>query len=124
MSTGSTSPHVTGPEIERRTYEIVRDRLLGHGKTLAERADALNKKRLELFGGTELAVLGNERIRTENNCVPRDIKEVSNHLLFGYNVFIGLKRETHVEDVFSLHTFEKSEAGISFRTVSKDDPGY
>ena len=68
------------PEIERGTYEIIRDRLLGHGKILAERADGLNKKRLEIFGSTELAVLGNERIRTENNCIPRDIKEVGNHL--------------------------------------------
>ena len=35
----------TGPEIERGTYEIIRDRLIGHGKTLAERAEELNKKR-------------------------------------------------------------------------------
>ena len=101
----TTSTDVHKPEIERGTYEIIRDRLLGHGKVLAELADTLNEIRLELFGSTDLAVLGNERIRTENNCVPRDIKEVGNYLLFGYNVFIGLKRETHIEDVFSLHTF-------------------
>ena len=120
----STSSDVPKLEIERGTYEIIRDRLVGHGKVLAERAHTLNTKRLELFGGTDLAVLGNERIRTENNCVPRDIKEVGNYLLFGYNVFIGLKRETHIEDVFSLHTFEKTDQGISFRSVSKDAPGY
>ena len=120
----STSTDVQKVEIERGTYEIIRDRLLGHGKVLAERADTLNEKRLELFGSTDLAVLGNERIRTENNCVPRDIKEVGNYLLFGYNVFIGLKRETHIEDVFSLHTFEKTDEGISLRSVSKDAPGY
>ncbi len=120
----STSPDTQKPEIERGTYEIIRDRLLGHGKTLAERADSLNKKRLELFGGTELAVLGNERIRTENNCVPRDIKEVGNRLLFGYNVFIGLKRETHVDDVFSLHTFDKTDDGITLHAVAKDSPAY
>ena len=122
MSTTSTD--VQQPEIERGTYEIIRDRLLGHGKTLAERADGLNKKRLEIFGGTELAVLGNERIRTENNCVPRDIKEVGNYLLFGYNVFIGLKKETHVEDVLSLHSHEKTEDGFVFRKVEKDSPDY
>ena len=112
------------PEIERGTYEIIRDRLLEQGKTLAARADALNAKRLELFGGTELAILGNERIRTENNCVPRDIKDVSGLLLFGYNVFIGLKRETAVEDVFSLHELKRSEDGFSFEEVTKDSPGY
>jgi hypothetical protein len=120
----STSPETPKPEIERGTYEIIRERLLRHGQTLAERADGLNERRLELFGGTELAVLGNERIRTENNCVPRDIKEVGNHLLFGYNVFIGLKRETHVDDVFSLHTFEKTNDGITFHAVPKDSPAY
>ena len=128
MSTGSTGSTGTAetakPEIERGTYEIIRDRLLGHGDSLAERANALNQKRLELFGGTELAVAGNERIRTENNCVPRDIKEVGDALLFGYNVFIGLKRETRVEDVLSLHKCERTDDGFSFRTIEKDSPDY
>jgi hypothetical protein len=51
-----------------------------------------------------MALLGSDRIRTENNCVPRDIVEAGGELLlFGYNVFIGLKTETQVSDVFSLH---------------------
>ncbi len=110
--------------IERGTYEIIRDRLLGQGKELSTRAEALNKKRLELFGGTELAVIGNERIRTANNCVPRDIKEVGPFLLFGYNVFIGLKTETAVEDVFSLHRFEETDGGFTFNAVAPDSPDY
>ena len=36
--------------IEQGTYEILRDRLLGSGKTLAAKADALNKRRIEVFG--------------------------------------------------------------------------
>jgi hypothetical protein len=93
--------------IERGTYEVIRDRLTSHGKTLAEKAGRLNKRRLELFGGLEMALLGSERIRTENNCVPADIAGVGGLLLFGYNVFIGLRTETRVEDVFSLHRFEE-----------------
>ena len=58
-------------------------------RSSGERAEALNARRKELFGGTELAVLGNERVRTEHNCVPRDIVGVGEHLLFGYNVFLG-----------------------------------
>jgi hypothetical protein len=108
--------------IERGTYEIIRDRLVGHGNELSSRASGLNTKRLEIFGGTELGVLGNERIRTENNCIPRDIKEVSDLLLFGYHVFIGLKRETQVSDVLSLHRFEKTQDGFSFHPVSEDSP--
>ncbi|HXV65506.1 MAG TPA: DNA repair ATPase, partial [Vicinamibacteria bacterium] len=110
--------------LERGTYEIVRDRLLAQGKTLGEKAESLNRKRLDLFGGAELAVLGNERIRTENNCIPRDIKGVGNNLLFGYNVFIGLKRQTRVEDVFSLHHFERTDRGFSFRQIEPDSPDF
>ena len=92
--------------IEQGTYEILRDRLLGSGKTLAAKADALNKRRIEVFGGYEMALLGSDRIRTENNCVPRDIVEAGGLLVFGYNVFIGLKTETLVSDVFSVHRLE------------------
>ena len=92
--------------IEQGTYEVLRDRLLASGKTLAEKSAALNKRRIDLFGGYEMALLGSDRIRTENNCVPRDIVEAGGLLLFGYNVFIGLKTETRVEDVFSVHRIE------------------
>ena len=34
-------------------------------------------------------------------------------LLFGYNVFIGLKAETSVDDVFSLHHYKSSPEGLS-----------
>ncbi len=92
--------------IERGTYEVIRERLAAHGKTLAAKAASLNKRRIEVFGGTEMALLGSDRIRTENNCVPRDIVEVGELLLFGYNVFIGLKTETQIEDVFSVHRID------------------
>ncbi|HEX7708528.1 MAG TPA: DNA repair ATPase [Thermoanaerobaculia bacterium] len=89
--------------IEQGTYELLKARLAEQGKGLAALAETLNGRRLEIFGGTEMALLGSERIRTENNCVPRDIVEVGDLLLFGYNVFIGLKTETSVNDVLSLH---------------------
>ncbi|HEX2835610.1 MAG TPA: DNA repair ATPase [Thermoanaerobaculia bacterium] len=92
--------------IEQGTYEVLRERLAGTGKVLAAKAERLNKRRIELFGGAEMALLGSDRIRTENNCVPRDIVEVGGLLLFGYNVFLGLKTETRIEDVFSLHRFD------------------
>ncbi len=107
--------------IERGTYEIIRDRLLGHAKTLGDKAQALNQARLDLFGGAEMTVIGNERIRTENNCVPRDIAEIAGRLLFGYNVFLGLKRETAVADVFSMHSFEETaEGGFVFDRAPPD----
>ncbi len=104
--------------ISQGTYEILRGRLNEHSKTLRQRADALNAKRLEVFGGTETTVVGNERIRTENNCVPRDVISVGHYLLFGYNVFLGLKTETHVQDVLSLHTIEEKDGSFEIEALS------
>jgi len=111
------------PTIERGTYEIIRDRLLGHGSELEARATALNARRLELFGGIETEVIGNERIRTEHNCIPRDIVAVGDRLLFGYHVFIGLKRETAVADVFSLLRFERTDDGLTFEPIASSADG-
>lgn len=110
----------TQPEIERGSYDILRERLAAHGNALAGKATALNGKRIEVFGGSELAVVGTERIRTENNCVPRDIVAVGHHLLFGYNVFIGLRTEMKVSDVFSLHRLEQNEQELEFPEVAAD----
>ncbi len=108
------------PTVERGTYEIIRDRLIERGRVLGERAEALNAKRLELFGSTELAVIGSERIRTENNCVPRDIVSGGERMLFGFNVFIGLKTETSVADVFSLHELDRTDEGFAFTPIPFD----
>nr|BFE87018.1 hypothetical protein GCM10020093_096190 [Planobispora longispora] len=92
---------------------MLRARLAEQAAELARRAETLNARRLEAFGGTELRLIGAERIRTENNCVPRDIVSIGDLMLFGYNVFIGLKPETTVEDVFSAHRFSRD--GDAFR---------
>ncbi|MFC1610509.1 DNA repair ATPase [Myxococcota bacterium] len=96
----------TGEEaIDSGSYELLRNRLFDQSATLGEKATALNARRVEIFGGTQMTVIGNERIRTENNCIPRDLVGVGDRLLFGYNVFIGLRKETRVADVFSQHRF-------------------
>lgn len=118
--TGQAPPQ----ELERGTFEIVRDRLIAHSAALSAKAETLNTRRLELFGGTEMAVLGSERIRTENNCVPRDIVGVGDLFLFGYNVFIGLRKEISVADTFSLHRFVQTGDGFEFPPLASGDPGY
>ena len=94
------------------TYELLRRRLLDHAADLSRRAEALNSKRIETFGSTRFEIAGSERIRTENNAVPRDIAAVGNAMVFAYNVFIGLKTETAVDDVFSLHTYTNDGDGF------------
>jgi len=119
-----TSPEASAPAIERGTYEVIRDRLVEQSRGLRDKANRLNERRLALFGGTEMAIVGTERIRTENNCVPRDIVAVGDRMLFGYNVFIGLKTETAVGDVFSLHRFERTDGRFAFEPVPPDSPDY
>jgi len=98
--------------VEGGNYDVIRQRLSGMGSKLRDAAQALNERRSDTFGSTELVIAGNERIRTENNCVPRDIVQVGGHLLVGYTVFLGLKKKTTVEDVFSLQSFERTDEGF------------
>ncbi|MCK5356454.1 MAG: DNA repair ATPase, partial [Methyloprofundus sp.] len=94
---------------EGGAYEVIRKRLLEQGKKLKQQTQALNTARLAEFGSSEMAVAARVRVRTENNCVARDIVQVGDLLLFGYNVYIGLKKETRIEDVFSLFRLTKGE---------------
>ena len=55
----TTATEQSAPAVERGTYEIIRDRLVAHARALGEKAEALNARRLELFGSTELKVVGN-----------------------------------------------------------------
>jgi hypothetical protein len=112
-----------GTEQVGGSYDVIRERLVNQAKDLAERASKLNEARVAEFGGTELAVIGNERVRTENNCLPRDILQVGGRLLFGYNVFLGLRSETSASDVFSLHKFEQDGEAFDFSAVPFEEGG-
>ena len=87
-------------------YEVLRKRLSALNTTLCGTLEKINIKRKEVFGGNESQVLGNDRIQTENNCTPRDIIGIGKTMLFGYNVYLGLRSETKISDVFSCHKFE------------------
>jgi len=88
-------------ELDQGTFAVVRARLDEQGKALAEQAGALNARRSELFGGVATRLLASARVRTEHNCVPRDIINVGDRLLLGYQVFLGLKSTVSPVDVFT-----------------------
>jgi len=102
---------------EAGAYDVIRKRLDEQGSRLKTLAQTLNKERLAEFGGVQIEAVGRTRVRTENNCVPRDIVQVGEQLLFGYNVFIGLKKHTHIEDVFSVYTLEQVEDNFTLHPV-------
>ncbi|NRQ30313.1 AAA domain-containing protein [Nonomuraea sp. NN258] len=124
---GAGAAPAGGSGLEAGTYEVLRNRLQAQAKALAEAAEAVNEQRLKVFGGAELRLLGTERIRTENNCVPRDIVSLGDVMLFGYNVFIGLKPETTVDDVFAVHRFSREGDAFRFdadRLQTLEDPSF
>ncbi|WP_372446401.1 DNA repair ATPase [Streptomyces chrestomyceticus] len=92
------------PDLADGTYELLRDRLANAAADLADRACTLNARRVETFGGTELALLGTDGLRTADACVIRDVAQVGGLLLTGRN---GRPEPgapaTAVTDVFALH---------------------
>ncbi len=119
-------------QLEEGTYEVLRRRLLKHGEELQGRLSQLNTDRQEVFGAVEPALVATERISTEYNCIPRDIISIGGgKLLFGYNVQMGLKSVTDVQDVFDFfeydseeHHFHKAEGGPLEDPQFQDDFAY
>lgn len=85
------------------SYDLLKKRLESQGEGLLKKTQALNEQRLAEFGRSEQALVLRTRARTENNAVARDLVRIGDLLLFGYNVFIGLRKETAVGDVFGLY---------------------
>ena len=99
------------------SYELLKKRLVSHGDALLSRTQALNTARVAEFGRNEQSLILRTRARTENNCVARDIVRIGDRLLFGYNVFIGLRKETAVGDVFALYRLAESGAGDELESL-------
>lgn len=118
---GEGAPTPETEAMEGGAYEVLRKRLLALDGRLCEALDELNTRRKEVFGGHETKLIGNQRVATDNNCVPRDIVAIDGHMLFGYNVFIGLKTETQVEDVLSLLKFDGEQFGASTLDLLDDE---
>nr|WP_258868909.1 DNA repair ATPase [Alkalilimnicola ehrlichii] len=114
---------------EGGTYTVIRRRLEQQAQAVAAKAERLNNSREETFGSTDMAVIGGARVRTENNCVARDIACVGEYLLFGYQVHLGLKQQTRIEDVFGLHRLHVDADGSELESVPVagtflDDPSF
>ncbi|MCG7550198.1 DNA repair ATPase [Pseudoalteromonas sp. Of7M-16] len=88
--------------LEQGSYDLIKRRLSNSGAQLRKDIDLLNQNRIETFGSTEIKVKGRARVRTEHNCIPRDIVLIGDKLIFAYNVFLGLKKNTQVGDVFTV----------------------
>ena len=103
------------------SFDLLRKRLTALAETLRGKTETLNRQRLEVYGRVEPKLQARLAARTENNCVARDVVRVGDNLLFAYNVFIGLKKQTRVEDVFCLYNLGDSEAGAELEPVPSAD---
>ncbi len=102
------------------TFELLRKRLVAAAETLSAKAEALNARRVEAYGRVDSQLVARLNARTEHNCVARDIVRVGDLLLFGYNVFIGLKKDTAVGDVFCLYRLDETGETAELAPVPLD----
>jgi ATPase involved in DNA repair len=121
-----------GQQLEGGSYEIIRHRLVTEGADLRARLTKLNAQRQAVFGAVQPTLLATERVTTEHKCSPRDMIAVGGgRFIFGYNVQMGLKSVTEVEDVFSVyqydsqsHIFTKDNCEVIGSAEFKTDFGY
>lgn len=91
--------------LDTGTYEIIRKRLMTQKDELVARLNQLNTARKEVFSSEEFALLANQRISTENNCIARGLISLGELCIFGYNVHFGLRSDIKISDVFSIYHF-------------------
>ena len=108
-------------ELEQGTYEIIRNRLNKYGADLKSRLGILNEQRKEIFGGVETQLIATEHITTQHSCEARDMVPIGDRFIFGYNVHIGLKTETAIEDVFSVYEYQERSFKPGSSSFLKDD---
>ena len=96
-------------QLERGTYEIIRNRLSGYAKDLQSRLGKLNDERRDVFGSIPTELISTQRITTSHNCTAKDIVPVGSKFIFGYNVLMGLKATTKLDDVFAVYSITEEE---------------
>ena len=102
------------------SYELLKKRLTTQGEQLRDKSRALNASRIAAFGKSDQTLILRTRARTANNCVARDIVRMGDQLLFGYNVFIGLRKETAASDVFGLYRLSDTEGEQELQALPLD----
>ena len=108
--TSQATPPAPAQGLEQGTYEILRARLSAQGADLRARLEKLNVSRQEVFGTIKTGLVATERITTKNNCLPRDLIPIGGgRFLFGYNVHLGLRTETHFDDVFAVYEYREKQ---------------
>ena len=92
----------------------IRARLDKQGAELRDRLGRLNADRNAVFGAVEMQLVATERVTTVNNCTPRDMIAIGKgRFLFGYNVQLGLRSTTELNDVFAAYAYDRESHAMS-----------
>ncbi|MFG2842657.1 DNA repair ATPase [Kitasatospora sp. NPDC048296] len=106
--------------LDAGTYEVLRDRLARSAAELADRAQALNARRVAEFGGGELRLTGTGRLTTTRACLPQDLTAVGGLLLLGTRPVDVADGAEDFADLLSLHRPDLSPAPADGTLL--DDP--
>ncbi|WP_051836274.1 DNA repair ATPase [Streptomyces sp. NRRL WC-3742] len=114
------APDVQAPDarLDAGTYEVLRGRLARAAAELSDRAQALNARRVEEFGGGELRLTGTGRLTTARPCLPQDLTAAGGLLLLGTRP--SSADDGPEDDVLSLHRPDLSPAPAEGTLL--DDP--
>ncbi|WP_104041488.1 DNA repair ATPase [Vibrio hyugaensis] len=90
-------------------YDVLKTRLLQQGSQLKSLSQSFNQQRQETFGGQDFNLIGKVNVQTDAKCIPIDMAQVNQHLLFGYHVQVGMKATPSLDDVFGLYLLHENE---------------
>lgn len=111
------------PAVPASTYQLLRDRLHAIADRLQAAADEVNTTRASVFASVPLALVEQDRLRTEQPSQPRDVVGLGDLLLFGFNTSGSLGRTRTVHDAFSLFRVQRASAtDWNFSELAADDP--
>ena len=102
----SESDETNTDQLSGGTYELLKGRINTQVQELKSRLEKLNVERKDIFGSIATALIGSDKVTTENNCIAQDFTTIGQNFIFGYNVTLGLKSQTNLEDVFASYKYE------------------
>lgn len=103
---------------ESTAFETIQRRLRTQGNELDASVGQLNEARADVFGSSNMALLGRARVRTENNAIARDMVRIGDQILFGFNVQLGLRKALDAKDIFALYHLKDDEDGLELTEAS------
>jgi hypothetical protein len=106
-------------DVSGSAYDLLRRRASGQADALRAEAQQIDEIRTEEFGAIPVALLAADRLVTELACRPRDMVQIGDLVLLGFNTEVELAAP-EPEHTFALYRIDKTGGPLTPLTV--DDP--